>query len=351
MAKKIQFGGTKQIFLLVNGLYRIVLEVNDNETDKDIISEIKNKFLENESIVIEIIFMAKNFINYNNNTIKINKGNTLHITTVGIINFNNFTVLGYYNEFKRHNNTNGIFNISWKKPVGSFDSSPKFDTMGSIRFKVNWLLSTDTTAKQKFLDTLSSDISIKAKYPIVINFFVDQTIFYSVEFFKILSDIFGYTIDEGLELLKNTKFRNNDRMDFIRCAFGNYFTYNNEFNGSRGYNIELQSNNQIKFNFYKDICALLYMIFNTEESNNIFKKIKTMNNRVILNSSKEDEKIITDILDKFNEDQKAYFAELLSEKLQFNVKISNKNNEKFTISKNNINSIILPANCYENKKL
>ena len=229
--------------------------------------------------------------------------------------------------------------------------------MGSTKFKVNWKLSNDTTAKQKFLDTLSSDISIKAKYPIVINFFVGATIFYSFEFFKILTDIFGYTIDQGLELLKNTrnrnKHRNNNRMDFISCAFGNYFTFNNTFNGSNGtYSTHiLQTENQIKFNFYKDICALLYMIFNTEESNNIFKKIKTMNNRVIFNSSKEDEKIMTDILDKFNEDQKAYFAELLSEKLKFSVKISNKNNGKFTISKNNINSIILPANCYKNKKL
>jgi hypothetical protein len=138
-------------------------------------------------------------------------------------------------------------------------------------------------------------------------------------------------------------------MDFIRCAFGNYFTYNNKFNGSNGSysNDKLQPENQIKFNFYKDICTLLYMIFNTEESNNIFKKIKTMNNRVIFNSSKEDEKIMTDILDKFNEYQKAYFSKLLSEKLQFNVKISNKNNGKCIISKNNINSIILPRNCYE----
>jgi hypothetical protein len=348
MEKKIQFGGTKQILLKINNTGRTkVLTFNDDLTDKYIINAIKNNFLKDGSIVVNIIF-GKNYVNYNKNTSKLKNGYTLHITTVGIINFSNFTMLGYYNDFKKDSITNGIFNISWKKPVGSFDSGLTINRMGSIRFKVNWKLSTDTTAKQKFLDTLSSDISIKAKYPIVINFFVDETIFYSVEFFKILSDIFGYTIDQGLELLKNTPIRNKDKMDFIRCAFGNYFTYNNKFNGSNGTYSEhiLQPNNQIKFNFYKDICTLLYMIFNTEKSNNIFKKIKIMNNRVIFNSSKENERIMTDILNKFNEDQKSYFSKLLSEKLQFNVKISNKNNGKFTISKNNINSIILPANCF-----
>jgi hypothetical protein len=177
MGKKIQFGGTKQILLKINNTGRTqALTFNDDLTDKDIINAIKNNFLKDGSIVVNIIF-GENYVNYNKNTSKLKNGCTLHITTVGIINFSKFTMLGYYHDFKRHNNTNGIFNISWKKPVGSFDSTITNHYMGSTKFKVNWKLSNDTTAKQKFLDTLSSDISIKAKYPIVINFLLMKQYF------------------------------------------------------------------------------------------------------------------------------------------------------------------------------